>query len=1114
MTINCETIPRTSRIRDKVNRRSPVIPREGRMTKWKGMVASIAPVGDAAFRSVVFAVVVPVLVGTGLSIASGTPAMAVNECGTVVAGGTVICNGDGTPATDSSPYANGIFYFTQDTRLIIDGTSGALTVQPATAVISVANRGGGGVGTREIQINGDVTIITQADATATPISGVQSYQQQGGDALVVQNAGSIISLGNGAFGAVVRTDGTGNATAIQNGGSISTNGTGGSGVALFAETYGSGNAVATQNGGTVTTDGSHAVYALARGSGNATATQTGGTITALSTTFVNGGIVAQTLGVGDARATQSGGTIVTNGQGAAGVSVASGNGDAIAEQFGGTVTSNGNNASGIGAVTNGTGNAIVIQGPGGSATATGVNSNGIVAFARGTGLYMVSAAGSVTGGSGTDAAAVHTSGAAGGTIDIASSAILDGSRSGIAILDESGAVIVTTSGALTGDILTNGGNDTINLIGGSVAGKIDSGADDDTFVWTGGTLTGGFYGGNGSDSAVVSAAEYNGSQMLDGGDDVSAADGWVDSLTLSGATVTAPGANIVNWETVRLDAANLSISDASLTVGSDPGMGLFLTNASTLDGLDAFALTGNMDIDGTSTFTATGSGAGVYSVSGDLANAGIITMQDGVPGDVLTVGGNYTGNGGTLVLDTYLGTDGSASDLLHVAGDTSGTSLLKVVNAGGPGAQTTSDGIRVVQIDGASNGSFSLLGDYVLEGQQVVIGGAYGYALYKNGVVDPADGDWYLRSQLLPVDPVDPVVPIYQPGVPLYEAYPQALLALNGLPTLQQRVGNRYWKEVLPREPQTVFCKDPAQNFKCAVTDEQAGYYEDNGSRSVIEGNGIWGRIEGAHGRFEPAFTTSGTNYDYNLFKLQAGLDGLLSESESGKLIGGITVHYGSANTDVRSFYGTGSIDTQGYGLGANLTWYGTNGFYIDAQGQATWYDSDLYSDTLRQAMANGNNGFGYALSLEAGKRIDLSDGWVVTPQAQLVYSSIDFRSFSDPFGARVSLDDGDSLRGRLGLAVERQAIWKDEAGETRRLNVYGIANLYNEFLDGTQVDVSGDKFESRNDRLWGGIGIGGSYNWADDKYSIYGEVSTNTSLKNFADSYTLGGTVGFRMKW
>ena len=166
-------------------------------------------------------------------------ASAASECGAAIAG-TVICNGDGAPATDASPYAGGILYSTQDVKLIVDGTAGALIVQPATSQIAVANRGGAGVATREVQINGDVTIRIQADVFGTPISAVQAYQQQNGNALVIQNGGTIISLGNGAFGVVARTDGTGTATAIQNGGSISTNGTGGAGVALFAEAYGAG----------------------------------------------------------------------------------------------------------------------------------------------------------------------------------------------------------------------------------------------------------------------------------------------------------------------------------------------------------------------------------------------------------------------------------------------------------------------------------------------------------------------------------------------------------------------------------------------------------------------------------------------------------------------------------------------------------------------------------------------------------------------------------------------------------------------------------------------------------------------------------------------------------
>jgi fibronectin-binding autotransporter adhesin len=82
------------------------------------------------------------------------------------------------------------------------------------------------------------------------------------------------------------------------------------------------------------------------------------------------------------------------------------------------------------------------------------------------------------------------------------------------------------------------------------------------------------------------------------------------------------------------------------------------------------------------------------------------------------------------------------------------------------------------------------------------------------------------------------------------------------------------------------------------------------------------------------------------------------------------------------------------------------------------------------------------------------------------------------------------------------------------RTSLYGIANLYYEFLDGTDTDVSGVNFATENDRTWGGIGAGGSYNWNDDKYSLYSEVSLNTSLSNFADGYSVNGTAGFRVKF
>ncbi|MBX8827375.1 autotransporter outer membrane beta-barrel domain-containing protein [Ochrobactrum sp. SFR4] len=514
---------------------------------------------------------------------------------------------------------------------------------------------------------------------------------------------------------------------------------------------------------------------------------------------------------------------------------------------------------------------------------------------------------------------------------------------------------------------------------------------------------------------------------------------------------------------------------------------------------------------------------GFNSVVASLSNAGLVAtnLKGTTTGTTLTVTGDYAGNGGTVILNTVLNGDDSGTDRLLIGGNTAGQSNVRINNVGGTGAPTV-EGIRIIEVGGASNGSFTLLGDYVHNGEQAVGDGLYAYKLYKNGVSNPSDGNWYLRSQLKPVDPIDPVDPIkpidpvdpvkpvtpplYQPGVSVYESYPQLLLGLNGLPTLQQRVGNRYWNNAGNR----IVAEGADAIATPYAPPEEAGAF--------IEQNGVWGRIEGTHTSIDPRFSTSGAQYDYDLFKLQAGLDGMLHENEAGKLIGGITVHYARGSADIRSPYdadnGGGEIRTDGYGFGGTLTWYGENGFYLDAQGQVTWYDSDLGYDGGNGSLVGGNNGFGYGASLETGKRIALDQNWSLTPQVQLSYSNVDFDSFNDVFGARIGLDRGDSLQGRLGLTLDHQNSWYNDAGMINRTNVYAIANLYYEFLDGTNVGVNGTSFTSRNERLWGGLGLGGSYNWNNDSYSIYGEGSVNTSLTNFADSNSYKGTLGFRVKW
>lgn len=578
------------------------------------------------------------------------------------------------------------------------------------------------------------------------------------------------------------------------------------------------------------------------------------------------------------------------------------------------------------------------------------------------------------------------------------------------------------------------------------------------------------------------------------------------------------------------------VFDATLNNGADnlPGSGTGLVGAGLVEAIAGRTI---FDADhGDFTGRLQASSAGILQINGDMSRAATAILSGGrlegngavgpttnagtiAPGSslgTLTVSGNYVGAGGLLEIESVLGGDQSPTDRLVIQGDSSGQTFVKVINREGAGAPTV-EGIRIIEVGGVSAGTFSLGRDYTTKDNQgAVIAGAYAYTLHQHGIQTPTDGDWYLRSTMIetPIDPEvpgqptpepspPPDVPRYGANVPVYEAYPQVLQALNGLPTLRQRVGNRYWAN--------------AQSQDAAADAAGAAYGAPGGETGVgIDGRkGLWARIEGAHHDFSPRDSTTDADYDVNTFKLQAGFDSPVYETAGGRLIGGITAHYAHGSADIWSRYdaidGDGRISTDGYGFGATLTWYAENGFYLDGQAQVTWYDSDLRYRGGGTKLKSGNDGFGHALSIEGGQRFALDPNWSLTPQAQLTYSSVDFDTFTDPYGAKVSLSRGDSLVARMGVAVEHQDAWYKN-GQTHRTSAYVITNLYYDFLQGSKVRVSGSGFTSRQDSLWGGIGVGGSYSWNDNKYTIYGEGLVNTSLRDFGDSYSVKGQVGFRV--
>ncbi|WP_395449649.1 autotransporter outer membrane beta-barrel domain-containing protein [Aminobacter sp. UC22_36] len=651
------------------------------------------------------------------------------------------------------------------------------------------------------------------------------------------------------------------------------------------------------------------------------------------------------------------------------------------------------------------------------------------------------------------------------TITAGGTSIKSLAGSGAVALGAKTLTITSANDVFSGVISGSGG---LTLSGGT---QTLSGAND----YTGGTtISGGTLAisSDGALGAVAGALTFNGGALraLASFESTRAmsftSDGVFDVtpgavLTLSGALTGAGG--LVK----RGDGTLIQNAMASYSGPTKVEHGILQAGAAAVFGGDYSTLAGStLDLGGFDQTIASINNAGALRLSG--ANT------------TLTVTGNYVGSGGTVYVNTALGDDSSATERLMVNGDSSGTSSLVVTNVGGTGAQTV-QGIKVIEVGGASNGTFSLVGDYVFEGDQAVVGGAYAYRLYQ-GTESVADGDWYLRSKLIDAGP------LYAPTVPLYENYANVLQSFNELGTLQQRVGSR----------KSLHGGQPAR--------------ADNGA---VAPDAIWARMDASQAQFAPDVSTTGASYEVTTWRLQAGMDGLLHESEAGALVAGVNGQFGTISSEISSIYGTGSIDAIGFGVGGTLTWYGASGLYVDGQAQLTRYEADIVSDTIGTTLVEGNDALGYGLSIEAGQKIGLDTNWSLTPQAQLAYSAVRFSDFTDRYNGKVSLSDGgDTLVGRLGLSADYDNEWKDATGETKRTHLYGVANFYYDLLDGSSVDVSGTAFTSRNRGLWGGVGIGGSLSWANERYSVFGEALARGSVADFGGNNALGAKLGFNVKW
>ncbi|TPJ66544.1 autotransporter outer membrane beta-barrel domain-containing protein [Mesorhizobium sp. B2-6-1] len=705
--------------------------------------------------------------------------------------------------------------------------------------------------------------------------------------------------------------------------------------------------------------------------------------------------------------------------------------------------------------------------------------------------------------------------------------------------------IILSGGTIGGNISVSGGNDSVTITGGTVGGDVLMSFGADSFVWDGGGI---IYGAVdlGADNDTAKLSNLTNSNM--GGAD--ALNGGLGTDTLSFDNVKLKGiSRVQNWESI--DATN----DTELTLDGNLVLG------------DSGTGTGSLSVDAASTLYGGGFNASIQAFTAgqlaDVVNAGRIDLTNGSTGamDRLTISGNYTGLGGLLLIQTELGDDSSASDRLVLSGGTaSGSTGIGVVNVGGTGAETTQDGIMVVQ---AVNGATSSASAFALDAP--VAAGAFEYYLFKGGVTAGSAENWYLRSSLItptspaaappgigptaapepeppaaepppppsqlphvpvpsegdvnnpPVDPTPPVQagdpelqpPPPPPAAPAADPPPPPPPVPTAVPDLPTPAAGE--EILLYRVEVPVYSAVPPVAEHLAMT-TLGTFHERRGEQSLLsntELSPVWGRIFGQDAKMGWSGTVS-PSFDGTLFGFQGGFDVFGQETASGGVDrAGLFIAYATMNGDVRgqalgqNDLGVGDIDLGGTSVGGYWTRIGPGGWYLDGVVMATFFSGDA---TSTRDIGIDVKGTGVTASLEGGYPIALAQGWTLEPQAQLIWQHLSLDDAEDRF-ASVSFDLDDNVTGRLGLRLQ---------GETKlngtALQPYLKANLWHGFggTDHVNFDTTDISTESRSTSFEFG---GGVIAKVTDKVSLFATGDYTTNLGG-DKRRILEGNLGVSIKW
>ncbi|EBS4814726.1 fibronectin-binding autotransporter adhesin ShdA [Salmonella enterica subsp. enterica] len=554
------------------------------------------------------------------------------------------------------------------------------------------------------------------------------------------------------------------------------------------------------------------------------------------------------------------------------------------------------------------------------------------------------------------------------------------------------------------------------------------------------------------------------------------------SLTKLGAgKLTLSGANTYSGDTNVQEGTLWLSGDGTIgEMGSQQAVNV--ASDATFGGSNGTTVNGKVTNEGTLVFGDSEETGAILTLNGDLINMGTLASgsSSSTPGNTLYVDGDYTGNGGSLYLNTVLGDDDSATDKLVISGDASGTTDL-YINGIGNGAQTT-NGIEVVDVGGTSTSDA-----FVLKNE--VNASLYTYRLYWN----ESDNDWYLASKaqsddddsgsdVTPPDDDSDVTPPDDGGdvAPQYRA------------DIGAYMGNQWMARNL--QMQTLYDREGSQ------------YRNADGS--------VWARFKA--GKAESEAVSGNIDMDSNYSQFQLGGDILAWGNGQQSVTVGVMASYINADTDSTGNRGadgsqfTSSSNVDGYNLGVYATWFADaqthSGAYVDS-----WYQYGFYNNSVESGDAGSESydSTANAVSLETGYRYDiaLSNGNTVslTPQAQVVWQNYSADSVKDNYGTRIDGQDSDSWTTRLGLRVDGK-LYK---GSRTVIQPFAEANWLHTSDD---VSVSFDDATVKQDlpanRAELKVGLQADI---DKQWSVRAQVAGQTGSNDFGD---LNGSLNLRYNW